>query len=209
VLRSTFGIGIVIAASLLVIYFTADAVLRGAWGFAVAALPWQLLGLWVVYLVLVRPCVIVTPDALTIVNVGRVHDLPWSAITEIVSGYQLSAVLGDGRRITSWGAPSIGLDRPSVSGDRSRMRTNVEAQRAASSRAQGIRTPVRRQRTPQLTASGIIENARDRWERTAAPARGALLDAGARTRWDRFGILVLAGLVVWCAVTAAIVATLT
>ncbi|MFZ4894097.1 hypothetical protein ACL9RL_06575 [Plantibacter sp. Mn2098] len=158
-LRSTGGYWILAVTAALIVFFIIDAVSRGAWTFALLALPWELLAVWVVYVVLVRPCIIIEPTKLSLVNVGRVHEIPWGRIREVASRYQLVIELTDGRRIVSWGAPTTGLDRPSIMGDRSG-RQGVDYQ----DRAQGVRRPGRADGAGP-NANRLVEEAHERWAR--------------------------------------------
>jgi hypothetical protein len=175
-LRSTSGYWILGVTALLMVFFIIDAVGRGAWGFALLALPWELLVVWLVYLVLVRPCIVIEPEQLTIVNVGRLHEIPWPRLEEATSRYQLTVLLRDGRKITSWGAPSAGLDRPSLTGGRGRR--DVDHQERAS-------------------AVDLIDRAHERWGKID-PADTRL----AASRWDVVALGVTAALVVWGAASA-------
>lgn len=192
-LRATFGLWILGAATGLTLYLVYDALAAGAVLFTLASLPWLLLVLWVIYVLTVRPCLIVRRNELVIVNVGREHHLPWSTIADLTSRYQLAVVLHDGRRIVSWGAPSLGVDRASVWG---------AGRPADPPRAQGVRPS----RTPraQLPVTSIIDSARARWEDDAG---GEHPDASepARSGWDWFVVLgtVVIGL---CCLASALLA---
>lgn len=196
VIRSTFGFWLAGLAAALVVAFTVDALARGAWLFAVTTLPWQLLVVWVIVVVTVRPCVVVTPDALTIINVGRVHVLPWPRIEDIVSRYQLVVTLVGGRRITSWGAPSLGVDRPSITG-RMLSRDPRPGQDPSAGRASGMRAP--RPRQPALSSAALIEGARDQWESATASATHD--SDPVRSTWDAPILITGAVLVAACALT--------
>ncbi|AZH83382.1 hypothetical protein EAO79_11065 [Plantibacter sp. PA-3-X8] len=185
-LRSTSGFWILGVTALLMVFFIIDAVGRGAWNFAVQALPWELLVVWLVYLVLVRPCIVIEPSQLTIVNVGRLHDIPWSRMEEATSRYQLTVLLRDGRKITSWGAPSAGLDRPSMIGGRAGRRGVDHQDRAA-----GVRRPGRAGNEGP-TAVDLIDRAHERWGRIDPKD-----DRLATSRWDVVALGVTAALVLW------------
>ncbi|KQM15580.1 hypothetical protein ASF83_06400 [Plantibacter sp. Leaf171] len=189
-LRSTSGYWILGVTALLMVFFIIDAVGRGAWGFALLALPWELLVVWLVYLVLVRPCIVIEPERLTIVNVGRLHEIPWSRLEEATSRYQLTVLLRDGRKITSWGAPSAGLDRPSLTGGRGRR--DVDHQE----RASGVRRPGRAGNEGP-SAVDLIDRAHERWGKID-PADTRL----AASRWDVVALGVTAALMVWGAASA-------
>jgi hypothetical protein len=154
----TFGI---VAAFLL--WLLTDAVIRGAWEYALSALPWLLLILWVVYVLLLRPCVALGPDGITIVNVFRRHRIPWKLVDDFTTRFSLLVRLTDGRAIRSWGAPSTGIDRPFQTGSPDSRFVAPEQPRAAGVRRSGRdATPGRRLSQP--TIGSIIEGARDRWD---------------------------------------------
>ncbi|MGK9146561.1 hypothetical protein KXS11_02890 [Plantibacter flavus] len=185
-LRSTSGYWILGVTAALMIFFVVDAISRGAWTFALQALPWELLVVWVVYLILVRPCIIVEPEQLTIVNVARVHDIPWPRMEEATSRYQLTVLLRDGRRITSWGAPTAGLDRPSMLGGRAGRQGADHQERAA-----GVRRPGRAGNEGP-TAVQLIERSHERWGRMDSNDTRLAV-----SRWDVVAVAVTGGLVVW------------
>jgi hypothetical protein len=187
-LRATGGYWILGVTAALVLFFVVDAVSRGAWTFALAALPWELLAVWVVYVVLVRPCVVVEPAKLSIVNIGRVHEIPWTRVDSITSRFQLSVILDDGRRIVSWGAPSVGLDRPSILGDSSRRRQGVDHQ----DRASGVRDGGRGDAAQAVPAARLIEQAHEQWGEVTPDGPNDML-----TRLDVPAVAVTLALAAW------------
>jgi hypothetical protein len=211
----TFGI---VAA--FVVWLFADAVLRGATEFALTALPWLLLILWAVYVVMLRPCVALGPDGITIVNVFRRHRIAWSLVDDFTTRFSLLVRLTDGRTIRSWGAPSTGIDRPFQTGSPDARFAAPESPRASGVRRTGpggLGGPPRRS---QPTIAGIIEGARDRWdtdpaarEGASAAASDAVVASGAATRaaaptgrvrvssWEWWSIAVTLVLAAACALT--------
>lgn len=83
----------------LVMTGTAEAI----WKF----LPWLLLIAWAVFVLLWRPRLLVHADGLTVHNLLRDHDIPFSALTalRVVHTVSLDTTAG---RIASWGAPGAG-----------------------------------------------------------------------------------------------------
>ena len=158
VLRSSGGIWIFCGLGALLIFLLGDAVVRGAFTFALSAAPWLLFILWGAYMLLARPCVVATPKTLILVNITRTHLVPWARITDLTSRFQLTVHCDDGRSIRSWGAPSVGVERPSMGTAYSRMNAREENQRAAGVRRRTVRA------LPLLPVSRLIEQARDRWE---------------------------------------------
>jgi hypothetical protein len=160
----TFGI----VAAFLLWLFT-DAVIRGAWAYALSALPWLLLILWVVYVVMLRPCVALGPDGITIVNVFRRHRIPWTLVDDFTTRFSLLVRLTDGRAIRSWGAPSTGIDRPFQTGSPDSRFAAPEQPRAAGVRRPGSSGSTAGRRPGQPTIGSIIEGARDRWDSADSP----------------------------------------
>lgn len=89
-----------------------DAAIRGAWDVVAIALPWIALVLWLMYIALVRPAVIIEPAVLRIRNVLREHVIPWDDIDAYTTRLQLTVILADGRKISAWGAPPSSVGRP-------------------------------------------------------------------------------------------------
>lgn len=167
VLRSTSSVWIFVVLSAFLAFLVGDAVLRGAVSFALGASPWILLAIWSAYMLLLRPCVVVQPAGLTIVNIVRTHRVPWARVTDLTSRFQLTVHIDNGRRITSWGAPSIGTDRPSVASAYSRRDAHQQSMRASGVRRRNVRA------IPSLPTSRLIERARDAWELRELSREGA------------------------------------
>lgn len=70
--------------------------------------PGMVLAATLVYAVLVRPAVEVTPTGVALRNVVRDVVVPWAALTEVRTRYALTLVTTDGRRFTAWAAPASG-----------------------------------------------------------------------------------------------------
>lgn len=114
VLRGTSGYWFCGIAALIMIVLLADAALRGAWDVVTTALPWMVLIVWAMYLVLVRPAVIVEPELLRVRNIFRDHDIAWKSITDFGTRFQLTIFLEGGRKIAAWGGPKITVGRPKL-----------------------------------------------------------------------------------------------
>jgi hypothetical protein len=98
------------------LFFLASAIIQGAALFVVQALPWSLLVLWLLYLILIRPCVILVPGTITVINILRRYSIAWSAVEKVGTRFQMIIFLTGDRRITSMGAPSPTNVRPSRAG---------------------------------------------------------------------------------------------
>jgi len=96
--------GILVA---LFFFMLLDAAVRGEWSTVLVALPWMCAVLLICWGLLIRPRLIVTPIALTVVNVLRTHTLPWRDVTDLHVRYQLIVTLQDGKRIRAWGSPTV------------------------------------------------------------------------------------------------------
>lgn len=105
VFRPTFGRGLVIAVTALVVMFLVllviesgpAALLRGVWpGLLAAAAAW--VAFW-------RPAVAVDVPAITVRNVFRTHRVPWAAIQRLDTKWALVLYTAEGR-IGAWAAPA-------------------------------------------------------------------------------------------------------
>jgi len=204
----TFGL---VAAFLLWLF--SDAVIRGAWEFALSVLPWMLLIVWVVYVVMLRPCVALGPSGITIVNVFRRHLIPWHLVDDFTTRFSLLVRLKDGSAIRSWGAPSTGIDRPFQTGSAGGRFAAPEQPRASGVRRSGGAGQSGTRRPADATIGTIIEGARDRWDPTwssgesvpRASAMSSSLAGGAPadrvSRWEWWSIAVTLVLAAACAFT--------
>jgi len=111
VLRGRFGLWVLGITTAGALYLVVDSLARGYVGQTAEILPWVLLPLWVIYLLLVRPALVVTDRELVVVNVLRRHELDWGTVEDLQLRYQAKVVLRDGTTVTAWGAPAVGLDR--------------------------------------------------------------------------------------------------
>lgn len=115
VLRSARGVGLVLAVVVIELFLLGDALVRGAALLALLTAPWLALIAWIAYLLLGRPCVVLTTAGVELVNVLRVHFAPWHEVAGIRSRFQVRVELTGGRMLRSWGAPTSSVDRPTVS----------------------------------------------------------------------------------------------
>ena len=93
--------------ALLFAYMLVDAAVRAEWSTILLALPWMCAILLVCWMLLIRPCLVVTPSNLIVVNVLRVHTLPWARVAELHVRYQLVITLTDGTVLRAWGSPTV------------------------------------------------------------------------------------------------------
>ncbi|WP_256795984.1 PH domain-containing protein [Terrabacter sp. Ter38] len=63
------------------------------------------LALVLLWLFVVRPCVVIHAEGIRLVNPLRVVDVTWPAISEVRSRWALE-IVADGRRYTAWGVPA-------------------------------------------------------------------------------------------------------
>lgn len=173
VLRAGSGVGLWVVVVAFCVFLLGDALVRGAFPLAASALPWLTLIVWAVFLLLVRPCVVLDDSGITVVNVLRVHHAPWSAVETVRSRFQVRVELVDGRVFRSWGAPS------STTGGRS----------DAVDIGSGRRTPER----GVLPIHRVIDRFRDEREH-ALPASSE----PATSRWDLLAVALTAAIVLWC-----------
>ncbi|MBP2411804.1 hypothetical protein JOF48_000603 [Arthrobacter stackebrandtii] len=130
-----------VVAMALCAFFTLNLLLTGSAASIWQFLPWLLLAGWAFYVLLWRPCLIVAPDGLRVINILRGHTIPFSELTAM---RVLQTVSFDttGGRIPSWGAPGAGKLGPKIS-------TGTDGSRNAS--------------VPLTQAA--VQNAWDAWER--------------------------------------------
>ena len=103
---STLAIGwALIGMALVIIYAMTQR------GFSVIALSAAILISLFAWLVAIRPAILVFEDSLTIQNVFKKYEIPWSSITQISAPLLLSIRTEDGRKISAWAISSSGSDR--------------------------------------------------------------------------------------------------
>ncbi|GGH49723.1 PH domain-containing protein [Microbacterium album] len=123
VLRAPAGTFSLVAAVIVALLLFADLVVRGGWDQTVLVAPWLLLILWLVYILMYAPRVVVTDRGVRIHNVLRVAEVPWTAVADIVMRWQLELHLvepaGSGRGKTvlqAWAVAAPRRYRPRLSG---------------------------------------------------------------------------------------------
>lgn len=128
VMRTASGLWITGVLAALLLYMLLDALVRGEVRTALLALPWMVAAMAACAMLLVRPCIIVEHDALTIVNPWRTHVIPWRWIDDVQVRYQLVVTRTDGMRVTAWGSPTTRPGRPAGPAERAETRIGtVEA----------------------------------------------------------------------------------
>jgi hypothetical protein len=155
-LRSTSSVWIFVVLSAIGAFLIGDAMVREAFSVWLVDGPWTLLVILAGYATLARPRVVVSGDGLLVVNILRVHHIPWSRVADLTSRFQLTVHLDDGRKVTSWGAPAVGVERPTALEPLAR-------QTAGQQRASGVRRPTVKA-APAMASALVISRARDRWE---------------------------------------------
>ncbi len=81
-----------------------DPLVRGDLGLFAATAPIVLLALWLLFMLMFHPHIRYDDDHVTVTNIGRVHDLPWSRVVTVRQNLNLGFELDDGRRI-----PAVGV----------------------------------------------------------------------------------------------------
>jgi hypothetical protein len=170
------------------LFFLIDGIASGAWQFVFIALPWMLLGVWVIYLLLARSCVILLPGTLEVVNVLRRHVVPWNAIDHLYTRYQLVITLRGGRRISSWGTPAGGVDRSHGFGDRL---TSIRSRRSGFDW-----TPPPQRPSP----SQVVERFMEDWPGVVVPDQPDLVST-----WDTVPVIVTVALILLSAADLLVV----
>ncbi|WP_218712120.1 PH domain-containing protein [Arthrobacter sp. BF1] len=104
--RVLAAVGLAICAALAV-----NLIAAGTPGSIWHFLPWLLFVGWGIFLLLWRPCLLVSPDGLTVRNILREHTIPFSELTSlrVIHTVMLDTSAG---RISSWGAPGAGKIGP-------------------------------------------------------------------------------------------------
>ncbi|MGA7206295.1 MAG: PH domain-containing protein [Specibacter sp.] len=99
--------GLAVAAWVFCAFFAVNLLLTGTavsvWHF----LPWLLLVAWALYVLLWQPKVALDREGLTVVNILRVHRIPFGALKAVRVTQTVSFDTTAGR-IPSWGAPGAG-----------------------------------------------------------------------------------------------------
>lgn len=107
VIRGASGWWISGVLAALFAYLLIDATVRAEWAIVLLSLPWMGAVLLVCWMLLIRPCLVVAPSTLTVVNVVRTYKIPWQEVAELHVRYQLVVELTDGTTIRAWGSPTV------------------------------------------------------------------------------------------------------
>jgi hypothetical protein len=182
VLRGDTGYWLVGAVAAIFLLFLISAIASGGWDFVVRGLPWGLFIVWVLYLVLVRPCLVLVPGEITVINILRRYAIAWDAIARIGTRHQLIVELNTGKQIPSWGAEQPRLRRSRVD------RTGNPMRRGYARRGPSGPAPHK-----------VVEAVMSSWDNGARQS-GPDLVAG----WDWPGIIPLVVLAVLCALDVVV-----
>jgi hypothetical protein len=143
------------------------------------------------YACALRPRIVASAAAVTVVNPLREHVLPWSAVTQVDLVHNVRVhyrgPAGD-RIVHSWAVQSSGRSRT-----RSEMRARRAARRGMTPEAGSARLPDTAQVALAGSAAEFIARQLDeraRMQRSAAPAEAA--PAGSRVRWTWVPIAAMA-----------------
>lgn len=98
---SAIGVGVVGAVSGLALLVPGLMTPQRSW----ALISTVVLGLVLLWLFVVRPCVVIHSEGVRLVNPLRVVDVTWPVISEVRSRWALELVV-EGRRYTAWGVPA-------------------------------------------------------------------------------------------------------
>jgi hypothetical protein len=177
-LRSPVSMAVFAAMILLCAALLADAVVRGRWDTALAAVPAVAFVVWGGWMVFARPGLRLHDQGLTIVNVLRTTEVPWGEVDDIVLRHQVVVVTRSGERLVCWGAPSSA-------------RSSVATSRAAGQ----VREP-----SGRISGSAAHRAIRGYWDRHETPHRAS--ERSVR-RWHRRSLLVGTALVLVAAVQLA------
>lgn len=107
VIRGASGWWISGVLAALFAYLLIDAAVRAEWAIVLLSLPWMCAVLLVCWMLLIRPCLVIAPSTLTVVNVFRTHIIPWRDVAALQVRYQLVVELTDGTTIRAWGSPTV------------------------------------------------------------------------------------------------------
>jgi hypothetical protein len=173
-----------LVAACVVLLLGDAAIRRDGAVFGISVTP-CLLAVWVAWMLFVRPCVIVTPDAITARNIGRVIEMPWGQVEDARLRYGLVVDLRDGKHVNCWGGPFAA--RPGAA------RRSVWARRGGEADEPAMDAGTAALQSVQAVHEEALAAAHD-------PARAGALNAPVRRRWDTVPLLIGAVLVVATAV---------
>lgn len=73
----------------------------------VFAVPPVLFVVWALWVLLYRPLIAFDSRRVRVVNVGRVHEIPWGRVVRVTQRASLVFELESARRVTAWGSPPV------------------------------------------------------------------------------------------------------
>lgn len=178
-------------------FFAVNLMLTGTTGTIWHFLPSLLLVAWGIYLLLWRPRLVVLAEGVAVVNILRVHRIPFGALRNLRVAQNVSLDTTAGR-IASWGAPGAGRLGPGLG----------QGNSGHAARAGGRSSAAGAPRNVQLPHSQTsIESAWNAWEQAASdrasasgggPGRALPSDAAGSvvtSRWDAGSVVVTVVLV--------------
>ncbi|GAA2011931.1 hypothetical protein GCM10009739_25330 [Microbacterium ulmi] len=124
-LRATSSLVSFWAAVVIAVLLVGDAAVRGRWDVVAVATAPVLLGVWAMWMLLWRPGIRLEADRAVVINIGRVHELPWSRVEYATQRMQIVFTLDDESTLTAWGGPFS--RRPGARGPRMDERGTVDA----------------------------------------------------------------------------------
>ena len=87
-----------------IVYLVGDSALRGAWAAVGFMLPLGLFIVWLLWMILLRPHVRYNATRALVVNIGRVHEIPWARVEAVRQRLGIVFELDNGSRVTAAGA---------------------------------------------------------------------------------------------------------
>lgn len=116
-LRAVQSVVVFVVVAVALVLFLGDLVLKGDWRQTALVAGPMAFGAWLAWLLLIRPSIRVQSDRAVVINVGRITEVPWSAVADIRRRLQLIFDLEDGRTLEAWGSPFPKRDRPGKAAD--------------------------------------------------------------------------------------------
>lgn len=145
---SAIGVGVVGAMSGLALLVPGLLTSPRSW----ALISTVVLGLVLLWLFVVRPCVVIHAEGIRLVNPLRVVDITWPVISEVRSRWALELFV-EGRRYTAWGVPAdpgrprYGRGLMSVGANKVRGKGTIEVPSKPKVEAQVVAAEVEERRT--------------------------------------------------------------
>ncbi|WP_449371979.1 hypothetical protein [Arthrobacter psychrolactophilus] len=136
-----------------------NLLLTGTAGSIWQFLPWLLFIAWGIFALLWRPCLLIRRDGLTIRNIARDHDVPFSQLIalRVIQNVSFDTTAG---RIPSWGAPGAGKLGPKISAGPGAIPQTQAAVQAAwdawENQPESLTEPERTVRSDWNVPSGVV-----------------------------------------------------